>query len=119
MFDRRYAGTMATKLARPYVHLIVGARQTGNSTLLRALLPPDALVMDMAAAEAFAKECRALPATKKGQFVFVDEAQSVPSVFNAVLHLYDGDNVMQPIWSRCDEGFPPAANRERLAWRAP
>lgn len=101
MFDRWYAGTLETKLARPYVHLIFGARQTGKSTLLRSLLPPDTLVMDLADpqertrhladAGAFAKECRALPATKKGQFVFVDEAQSVPSIFDAVQHLYDGD----------------------------
>ncbi|MEN9574436.1 MAG: hypothetical protein RL514_2291 [Verrucomicrobiota bacterium] len=101
MFDRWYAGTLETKLARPYVHLIFGARQTGKSTLLRALLPSDTLVMDLADpqertrhladAGAFAKECRALPATKKGQFVFVDEAQSVPSIFDAVQHLYDRD----------------------------
>ena len=101
MFDRWYAGTLETKLARPYVHLIFGARQTGKSTLLRALLPPDTLVLDLADpqertrhladAGAFAKECRALPAAKKGQFVFVDEAQSVPSIFDAVQHLYDGD----------------------------
>lgn len=101
MFDRWYSGTLEAKLARPYVHLIFGARQTGKSTLLRALLPPETLVLDLADprertrhlanADAFASECLALPAGKKGQFVFVDEAQSVPSIFDAVQHLYDGD----------------------------
>ncbi len=101
MFDRWYAATLQGKLGRPYVHLIFGARQTGKSTLLRSLLPPETLVMDLADpqertrhladAGAFARDCRALPATRKGQFVFVDEAQSVPSIFDAVQHLYDGD----------------------------
>ncbi len=101
MFDRWYAATLEEKLARPYVHLIFGARQTGKSTLLRAMLPPETLVFDLADpqertrhladAGAFAQECRALPANKKGQFVFVDEAQSAPSIFDAVQHLYDGD----------------------------
>jgi len=40
---------------------------------------------------AFAEDCRSLPADQKGQFVFVDEAQSVPSIFDAVQHLYDSD----------------------------
>ena len=101
MFDRWYAEMLREKLRRPYVHLIFGARQTGKSTMLRSLLPPETLVMDLADpqertrhladAGAFAQDCRALPATKKGQFVFVDEAQSVPSIFDAVQHLYDGD----------------------------
>ena len=101
MFDRWYAATLQEKLGRPYVHLIFGARQTGKSTLLRSLLPPETLVIDLADprertrhladAGAFVQECQALPATRKGQFVFVDEAQSVPSIFDAVQHLYDGD----------------------------
>ena len=101
MFDRWYAGTLQKKLSRPYVHLMFGARQTGKSTMLRAMLPPETLVVDLADprvrtrhlanAGAFAQECRALPANKKEQFVFVDEAQSVPSIFDAVQHLYDGD----------------------------
>ena len=101
MFDRWYGKSLSEKLGRPYVHLIFGARQTGKSTLLRSLLPPDTLVMDFADPQertrhladpgAFAQECCALPVTKTGQFVFVDEAQSVPSIFDAVQHLYDGD----------------------------
>lgn len=47
MFDRGCAGTLQKKLSRPYVHLIFGARQTGKSTLMRALLPPATLVFDL------------------------------------------------------------------------
>jgi predicted AAA+ superfamily ATPase len=35
--------------------------------------------------------CRRIPAGREGRFVFVDEAQAVPSVFDAVQHLYDND----------------------------
>ena len=101
MFDRWYAETLQEKLARPYVHLVFGARQTGKSTLLRSLLPPETVIMDLADPKertrhlanpgAFGDDCRNLPTDKKGQFVFVDEAQSAPSIFDAVQHLYDGD----------------------------
>jgi predicted AAA+ superfamily ATPase len=101
MFDRWYAETLKEKLARPYVHLVFGARQTGKSTLLRKLLPPETLIIDLANPEertrqlvdpgAFLSDCQSLPSNKKGHFVFVDEAQSAPSIFDAVQHLYDGD----------------------------
>ena len=39
----------------------------------------------------FAEMCLALPAERKDQYVFVDEAQAVPAIFDAVQHLYDGD----------------------------
>jgi predicted AAA+ superfamily ATPase len=101
MFDRWYADTLRAKLARPYVHLLFGARQTGKSTLLRALLPPETMIVNLADPMertrhladpgAFAHDCRSLPGGQKGRFVFVDEVQSVPSIFDAVQHLYDGD----------------------------
>jgi predicted AAA+ superfamily ATPase len=101
MFDRWYAGEMRAKLARPYVHLLFGARQTGKSTLLNGLIPDDSLRFNLADPQErsrllgnpdeFAQACRSLPANKKGQFVFVDEAQSVPSIFDAVQALYDAD----------------------------
>lgn len=103
MFDRWSSGTLQEKLARPYVHLIFGARQTGKSTLLRALLPQETMIVDLADPKertrhlanpgAFVEDCRSLPANQKGQFVFVDEAQSVPSIFDAVQYLYDGDKM--------------------------
>ena len=48
MFDRWYAEILREKLTRPYVHLVFGARQTGKSTLLRALLPSETLIVDLA-----------------------------------------------------------------------
>ncbi len=101
MFDRWYATEMQAKLSRPYVHLLLGARQTGKSTLLNGMIPAEALRFNLADPQErsrhlarpgeFAQACRSLPAGKKGQFVFVDEAQSVPSIFDAVQMLYDAD----------------------------
>ena len=101
MFDRWLAAELQAKLSRPCVHLLFGARQTGKSTLLNGLIPGDALRFNLADPQErsrhlanpgeFAQACRSLPANKKGQFVFVDEAQSVPSIFDAVQSLYDAD----------------------------
>ena len=101
MYDRWCADELKAKLSRPYVHLLFGARQTGKSTLLNGLIPEDALRFNLADPQErsrhlgnpgeFAQACRSLPANKKGQFVFVDEAQSVPSIFDAVQSLYDVD----------------------------
>lgn len=101
MYSRWYEESLRTKLAQPFVHILFGARQTGKSTLLRRLLPPDVMEVDFSNPavrsrhlknlEAFIKECRSLPPRKHGAYVFVDEAQSVPFIFDAVQHLYDGD----------------------------
>jgi predicted AAA+ superfamily ATPase len=101
MFDRWYASVLRAKLSRPYVHLLFGARQTGKSTLLNHLLPEAALRFNLADPQErtrhlahpgeFAQACRSLSARNKGQFVFVDEAQSVPSIFDAVQMLHDAD----------------------------
>lgn len=101
IFDRWYAETLQEKLNRPFVHLMFGARQTGKSTLLNGLLPPDTLRIDLSNPEdrsrflarpgEFIELCRALPSNREGQYVFVDEAQSVPAIFDAVQHLYDSE----------------------------
>lgn len=101
MFDRWSAAELQAKLSRPYVHLLFGARQTGKSTLLNGMIPEEALRFNLADPQErsrhlanpgeFAQVCRSLPANKKGQYVFVDEAQSVPSIFDAVQSLYDAD----------------------------
>ncbi len=101
MFARWYEESLRVKLAKPYVHLMFGARQTGKSTLLRKLLPADVLEIDLSdpatrsrylsEPDRLVQECRALPETKGGAYVFVDEAQSVPAIFDAVQHLYDRD----------------------------
>jgi predicted AAA+ superfamily ATPase len=69
--------------------------------LLNGLIPEDALRFNLADPQErsrhlanlgkFAQACRSLPASEKGQFVFVDEAQSVPAIFDAVQSLYDAD----------------------------
>lgn len=99
MYDRWYTTHLQEKLARPFVHLIFGARQTGKTTLLNALLPPETVVVDLsdpaersrhlAEPGAFAAMCRKMPSDRQSQYVFVDEAQTVPSIFDAVQHLYD------------------------------
>jgi predicted AAA+ superfamily ATPase len=101
VFARFYAGAFERKLARPYVHVVFGARQTGKSTLIRSALPPDALVIDLSdpAERArylanpgdFVGVCRALRSRKRPWFVFVDEVQAAPALFDAVQHLYDSD----------------------------
>ncbi len=59
---------MRKKLTRPYVHLIFGARQTGKSTLLRALLPPETLVEHPADQRPISYAVSPLPfAWKEGQ----------------------------------------------------
>ena len=103
MFDRWYAAELKASLERPYVQLVFGARQTGKTTLLNALLPPETLRVDLANPEErsrhladpgfLLKLCRDLPADREGRFVFVDEAQAVPTVFDAVQHLYDNDKL--------------------------
>jgi len=101
MFDRWYASEMRAKLSRPYIQLLFGARQTGKSTLLNGLIPENALRFNLADPQErsrhlanpgeFAQACRALPASQEARFVFVDEAQAVPSIFDAVQALYDAD----------------------------
>ena len=99
--DRWLADTLAAKLGRPYIHILFGARQTGKSTLLKRLIPGDALFINLADPEErnrhiaqpglLARQCQSLPQRKTPQTVFIDEAQTVPSVFDAVQSLYDAD----------------------------
>src|SRR5262245_12179915 len=98
-FGRWLAPRLGRVLGRPYVHILFGARQTGKSTLLRALLPEPALWIDLsdpaqrsrylARPDTFVEECRALRARRTPLRVVVDEAQAVPAIFDGVQHLYD------------------------------
>lgn len=101
MFDRWCTDALRERLAKPYVHIVFGARQTGKSTLLDRLLPTDTLRIDFTRAtdrsrflldpDELVRVCRALPITSSPSYVFVDEAQAVPAIFDAVQHLYDSD----------------------------
>ena len=96
---RSYAATLARKISLPYVHILFGARQTGKSTLIQSLLPSDATIINLAdpverarfatAPGLFTDMCRGLNAKPEGTYVFVDEAQTVPAIFDAVQYLYD------------------------------
>ncbi|MGC9450170.1 MAG: ATP-binding protein [Oceanipulchritudo sp.] len=86
------------QLGHPYVHILFGARQTGKTTLLNSLLRPD-LSYHFADPEErnrmlaqpglFRRECEALPMDRGRQTVYVDEAQLVPAVFDAIQVLHD------------------------------
>jgi predicted AAA+ superfamily ATPase len=101
MLDRWFLDTLKEKLSRPYVHILFGARQTGKSTLINALLPENSLKINLAdpmqrnrhvtRPQELTEMCRSMPHGKKGFPVFIDEAQSVPSIFDTVQYLYDED----------------------------
>jgi predicted AAA+ superfamily ATPase len=99
--DRWYSHVLAKKTRSPFVHILFGARQSGKSTLLRSLLPANAVVLDFSDPAERARYaarpseliamCRALPRAPAPRVVFIDEAQAVPAIFDAVQNLYDSD----------------------------
>ena len=101
VIDRWYRPLLERQLRKPFVHLLFGARQTGKTTLLEHVIGAAALHLDLADPEErtrllaepglFRKECEALPGRGTPAIVFVDEAQAVPAVFDAVQSLYDHD----------------------------
>jgi predicted AAA+ superfamily ATPase len=98
---RWLATSLRAALARPYVHILFGARQTGKSTLLRNLLPEPAIWIDLAdpaqrsrhlaRPERLIEACAALPSGKQPPVIVIDEVQTVPALFDAVQHLFDRD----------------------------
>jgi uncharacterized protein len=101
MFSRWVELRWRQRLAAPQVHIVFGARQTGKSTLLRALLPDPALWLDFSRPgerveylrnpELLVQRCQAMPRSRRAAVVVIDEAQNVPAVFDAVQHLYDSN----------------------------
>jgi predicted AAA+ superfamily ATPase len=99
MIDRWLQASLSHNLAKPFVHILFGARQTGKTTLLNGLLPNPSLAYNLANPEertrlladpgVFLRECEALPKRKEPHTVLIDEAQSVPAVFDAIQFLYD------------------------------
>jgi predicted AAA+ superfamily ATPase len=100
-YNRWYEARLRRFIAKPFVHIVFGARQTGKSTLIKQILPPDALVINLAEPQERMKylgdpqelirNCRALIKTGEPRYVFIDEVQMVPDLFNAIQSLYDMD----------------------------
>jgi len=99
-YDRILHDRLVARLLRPTVEILFGARQTGKTALLREILEPslsynfaDPVERTRLLADpgAFRRECEALPRSDTTDVVFVDEAQLVPSVFDSVQVLFDGD----------------------------
>ena len=98
---RWYEARLRRFIAKPFVHIVFGARQTGKSTLVGQILPPDALVINLSEPQERLKylsdpqqlirDCRALKKSGKPRYVFIDEVQMVPDLFNAIQSLYDND----------------------------
>jgi uncharacterized protein len=93
---------MQWRCGRSLRGLIFGARQTGKSTLIERLLhESDVVRIDFTRSEErsrflvdpdeLIRLCRGLPRRRKPTYIFVDEAQAVPAIFDAVQHLYDSD----------------------------
>lgn len=101
MYSRILQAELGKKFKKPYVHILFGARQTGKSTMVKSLLGKDSLVIDLSnpaestryltRPQILIEECNAIPKGKEPCSIFIDEIQTVPSLFNAVQHLYDND----------------------------
>ena len=101
-YSRHFETTFGTRIQRPWVHILFGARQTGKSTLVRKVLPADAYIINLADPaerasyashpEELIRMCRAMPNRHEPWTVFIDEAQTVPDIFNAVQVLFDEDH---------------------------
>jgi predicted AAA+ superfamily ATPase len=100
-YSRWYEARLRRFIEKPFVHIVFGARQTGKSTLIKQILPSDALVINLAEPQErmrylsdpqeLIRNCRALKKNDEPRFVFIDEAQMVPDLFNAIQSLYDDD----------------------------
>ena len=101
MFARWYSSVLKKKFHHPYIHILFGARQTGKSTLVNSILPETAVRINFADPVQRNRHftnpgeleqiCRSVPPAGSPTVVFIDEAQNVPSVFDAVQFLYDSD----------------------------
>ena len=101
MFSRLVESRWTKQPGRPYVHVVFGARQTGKTTLLRKLLGEVALSLDFSQPglrseylrnpDRLIQLCRAMRRARRASVILIDEAQNVPSIFDAVQHLYDSD----------------------------
>lgn len=69
--------------------------------MIKQILPPDTLIINLAEPQERLKylgdpqelirNCRALKKSEEPRYVFIDEVQMVPDLFNAIQSLYDAD----------------------------
>ncbi len=100
-YRRAFSHLFAQKMRQPFVHILFGARQTGKSTLIRSLLPEDALIFDLSDPLQRARFTsrpgllielyQSLPQVSSYRCVFIDEAQTVPELFDAVQYIFDDE----------------------------
>jgi uncharacterized protein len=83
-------------VSRHKVRLILGARQTGKSTLLKRLAPPDALfinLQDRRERQRFERNddelLRMLRAERKPRTIMIDEIQKIPALLDDIQLLHD------------------------------
>ena len=99
IYDRLYKDSFSRKLSHPFVHIMFGARQTGKSTLIRSVIPTQSIIFDLSDPSQRLQFVvnpgrlidiyRALPASESPRYIFLDEVQNVPELFDAVQFLYD------------------------------
>jgi len=102
-YERAFSSLFAQKISLPFVHILFGARQTGKSTLIRNLLPENALILDLSDPVQRARFAarpghlielyQSLPEASASRCIFIDEAQTVPELFDAVQYIFDDEKL--------------------------
>lgn len=96
-FHRLLEGALSSRVSRQKIRLLLGARQTGKSTLLAHLVPKQATVIDLQDSERrleFERRPRAFTELLLGKggarhTVVIDEIQRVPALLDEVQWLFD------------------------------
>lgn len=96
-YDRTLALRLASRTSRGKARLVLGARQTGKSTLFHMLRRPDDVVFDLqerAERTRLSRDPAALtrslePVGRRHRNVFIDEVQRVPELLDEVQLLVD------------------------------
>src|SRR5262245_45168916 len=93
----RYLETDLRAASRGKARLILGARQTGKSTLFQRIIDPHAVLIDLqdrSERMRYARDPQALtrslvPSARKGRHVFIDEVQRVPELLDEIQLVLD------------------------------
>ncbi|HET6203314.1 MAG TPA: ATP-binding protein [Planctomycetota bacterium] len=96
-YGRTLAGFLGRHASRGKARLVVGARQTGKSTLFRMLRSPDDLLIDLQerserirlAQDPEALVRSLLPPARRPRRVFIDEIQRVPELLDEIQGILD------------------------------